>query len=72
MREASKSQPHSVVFAISCFVVYGMAMLGVRLFARHIGLTGGLLTITAMLIAAHWYDRRQKRKAIEALPPDLD
>jgi hypothetical protein len=36
----------------------------------HVGLVGGMLTIAGMLIAANWYERHQKRKAVEILPPE--
>ena len=52
-----------------CIVLFTVAMAGVRYYAHHIGVIGGLLTIAAMYGAAVLYERRKQQARIEIIPP---
>ncbi len=69
-RAQNGDKKNGITFSIACLVLYTVVMFGVRFYAHHIGFVGGLLTIAAMLIAAHWYDHRQRRTRIEILSPE--
>jgi len=45
-----------------CIALYALAMVGVSAAAHYIGIVGGLITIAVMLLAARWYDHRERRR----------
>ncbi|MGY3535421.1 hypothetical protein [Bradyrhizobium sp. USDA 4452] len=51
---------------LACIVLFAVAMAGVRFAAHgivdHFGVIGGLVTIGAMIFAAHLYDQRQRER----------
>jgi hypothetical protein len=47
---------YDAALPIARFLFYLLAMLGVRFSLCHVGLFGGLLTISGIFIASRWYD----------------
>jgi hypothetical protein len=60
----SKSRSFGVGYLVACPALSALVMAGVRFYAHHIGVFGGLLTIAGMYIVARWYDRRQSNDEI--------